>query len=180
MGTRVNMKKINSIFYVVLSVIFLSACQDRSMFDLEGFVKETKEAEKAPIEPLPAPKPHPKFIYSASDYADPFDVTNITPRSEVQYNDPRDPNRRKELLEGFPLDSIRVVGTMAVNAEPWALVGTPDGAVHKIKNGRYIGENDGRVVSIDLGEQKINLIENVKSPTGDWVQREVFLSVSDE
>lgn len=173
------MKEIPRIF--LISILFgIYGCQDRSMLDLQEFIESTTNKEAPSIDPLPTPKPRPTFIYSASDHPDPFDVTNIAPKETPEFNDPRNSNRRKEELEAFALDGIKVVGTMAVGGVGWAIVNAPDGTIHRVKRGRYMGENDGRIVSVDLEEQKVTLVEDVQSATGEWVEREVFLSVSDE
>ncbi len=174
------MNKLINIVSLGLGIVFLTGCENRSMFDLEQFVAAEKAKPATPIEPLPVPKPHPVYTYTASDLLDPFDVTNVISNKKEEYEDPRDLNRVREDLEEYPLDGIRVVGTMVVKGVPWAVVNAPDGTIHRVKTGRYMGEDDGRIVSVDIDEQKVTLVEDVQSATGEWVQREVFLSVNDE
>lgn len=176
---EIEMKATLKIFTVCI-LLFLSGCESREMLDLQEFVENTHKDKVPSIDPLPKPKPHPTYRYAASNMPDPFDVTNIAPQKKVELKDPRDALRRREELESFSLDSIRVVGTLTVAGEKWAVVTAPDGTTHRIKRGRYMGENDGRVVDIDLDEQKVTLVEDVRSATGEWVKREVFLSVDDE
>lgn len=63
-------------------------------------------------------------------------------------------NRRREPLEEFPLDTLRMVGILERNQERWGLVQTRDGTVHRLKVGNYIGQNYGKIVAIS--EQEIS------------------------
>lgn len=164
----------------ILMLLFLYGCQNNSMLDLQEFVENTHKGKSPSIEPLPVPKPHPTHKYSASGLNDPFDVTNIAPQKAIELKDPRNSLRRKEELEAFNLDGIKVVGTMSVSDVDWAVVSAPDGTIHRVKRGNYMGENDGRIDNINIDEQKVTLVEDVQSATGEWIEREVFLSVGDE
>jgi type IV pilus assembly protein PilP len=69
-------------------------------------------------------------------------------------------NRRKEELELYPLDSLRMVGTLEQEGVTWGLVQTKDGTIHRVASGNYMGQNHGRVVHI--AEDQIKLVELVK------------------
>jgi len=174
------MNRTINIIIFSLFLLVLSGCDNHSMTDLKQFVTEEKRGPKSPIDPIPAPEPRLGYVYSSSDSVDPFDVTNIGQQEFIEREDPRDSNRRKEDLEAFPLDSLRVVGTMSLKNETWGVVQAPDKTIHRVNVGRYIGENDGKVIAVDVDEQKITLVEEVQSATGEWVQREIFLLVTDE
>lgn len=158
----------------------LAGCQDNSMQDLRQFVENTYADQKPDIEPLPIPEPYEGFVYSAEGLTDPFALSNIAPAEAPTFNTGRDPDRRKEDLEAFPLDGLKMVGTLKQGERPWVIVNAPDGTAHRATVGNYLGHNEGRIVSISLDEQKIELLEVVKDPTGKWVDQTVMLSVDDE
>jgi type IV pilus assembly protein PilP len=86
-----------------------------------------------------------------------------------------DPNRRKEPLEDFPLDSLKMVGTITRAKQAFAIIQAPDGSVQRVKAGDHMGQNSGLVTKVT--EEKIDLIELVQGPLGDWVEREASLSL---
>ncbi|MGH1539180.1 MAG: pilus assembly protein PilP [Arenicella sp.] len=167
---------------ILLSLmVFLTACQDRSMSDLKKFVETAYQGQKVPIEPLPEIKPYEGFVYSSEDLVDPFDQENIAPKvdDDASEDAPND-DRRKELLETFPLDGLKLVGTMEREGTPWIIVKAPDGTAHRVTLGNYMGQNYGEIIDISLEEQKIELNEVVRAPTGKWINQSVYLTVDDE
>lgn len=77
-------------------------------------------------------------------------------------------NRRKEPLEAYPLDTMKMVGFMQKQGKPTALVAV-DGHLYQVTPGNYVGQNLGKVVSIT--EAKMELKEVVQDATGDWMER---------
>lgn len=169
----------SSLLLVAMSLLVMG-CQDKSMQDLRIFVEETYADQKPEIEPLPVPRPYKSFVYSADELNDPFSKNNIAP-AEQELDDPvRDSNRRKEELEAFPLDGLKMVGTLQQGQQPWVIVNASDGTAHRATIGNYMGQNEGRIVDILLDEQKVEIVEFVKDPTGKWVDQTVILSVDEE
>ena len=55
-----------------------------------------------------------------------------------------DPDRSREFLEQFPLDTLRMVGTLQQGENSISdLVQTSDGLIHRVVPGNYMGQNDG-------------------------------------
>src|SRR5690606_40809535 len=72
-----------------------------------------------------------------------------TRRSSDLGSGPRpDSNRRKQVLEQFPLDSLDMVGTLHTGASMVALVMAPDKVTYRVSPGVYLGQNDGRGTSV--------------------------------
>lgn len=88
-----------------------------------------------------------------------------------------DPNRRKEELDSFPLDALKMVGTLDQKNSVWALVQSPDGTIHRVKSGNYLGQNDGRIVSIE--EEKINVTELIPNGSGGYLERQASLALGE-
>ena len=85
--------------------------------------------------------------------------------------------RNREFLEGFSLDTLRMVGTFKVRGSFYGLVQSKDGLVHKVQPGNYLGQNDGKVTEITGG--KISLVEIIPDGLGGYIERPASLALSD-
>lgn len=160
---------------VSLSIV-LTGCGD-DMSDLHQYMQQVKARPAAPIEPIPAIKPYVRFVYPGHD-KDPFDSSPLQAKAVAKLPDSIvvDQNRMPEFLESFPLDSLRMVGTVYKENELWALIRIPDGAVHRVKKGNYIGKNHGKIIQIqDVG---LSLSEIVDNGYGGYKEQENELSIS--
>ena len=141
--------------------------------DLKRFVNDTLNKPRGRIEPIPVFKPYEFFSYSAAGLRSPFELPVVEAtdiKIQVGSDIRPDMDRPKEHLEQFPLSSLAMVGTlMKSGGKLWALVKDGDGGVVRVAQGQYMGQNYGRVVSID--EYKINLIEIVPNGIGGWIER---------
>jgi type IV pilus assembly protein PilP len=131
------------------------------------------------IPPLPEVKPYEPFEYAAFDLTDPFVVRTITPPKSAK-PDPRlpDPNRRKGPLEAFPLENLKMVGSLSQKKEFFALIKTPDNNLYRVKMGDFMGQNFGRV--IDISESAVKLKELIQDSGNDWKEEERLLLLQDE
>lgn len=159
---------------VLLSLVCattLSACGiGRS--DLEKWVAEVKAKPAPPLEPLPVMKQFETFEYAAQNLRDPFDQTF----SGDGASGPRpDPNRRRQTLEGFTLDTLKMVGTLGSGNNLTGLVMAPDRVTYKVVPGNYLGQSDGRVTGVH--EDRIDLVELVPDGAGGWLERPAKLSL---
>ncbi len=166
---------------LVLIPLALGGCVRKDMQDLKEYVAEVKARPPTPIDPIPQLKQAETFLYVADDRRDPFVPTEeiadvLSPNIE---EGPRpDPNRRKEELEFYPLDSLRMVGTLDKDGVRWALIRSPDGTIHRVKEGNYLGKNDGRIVAIS--EDRIDIVELIPNGSGGYIEREAQLILGDE
>lgn len=165
---------------LVAAAVGVTGCS-RDMSDLEAKVEEMKKRPGGRIEPLPQVKPYETFIYDAYDLREPF-----TPDSAVRQSltaagggnglQP-DFNRSREYLEEFPLDTLRMVGTLELRGEKYALIQTNDGAVHRASVGNYIGQNHGHITSVS--EIGIELTEIIPDGSGGWTERRTGIALSE-
>jgi len=155
---------------LVLSLT-LAACGG-SRGDLEKWVAEVKARPAPPLEPLPAMQQFETFEYTAQTLRDPFDQTFSGEGS----SGPRpDPSRRKQTLEMFSLDSLKMVGTLGAGKNLVGLVMAPDKVTYKVKPGDYMGQSDGRVTGVF--EDRIELVELVPDGAGGWLERPAKLAL---
>jgi len=167
---------------LITSCLLLTACGNDQMDDLQSFINEVKSRKAGRISPLPEIKPIETFLYTASDKRNPF-TFSVGEEPEVEQelasNGIRpDTLRRKEELEDFPLDSLRMVGTLERNEESWGLVRSQEGTIYRVQPNNYMGQNHGRITRIL--EDRIELIEIVPDGLSGYIERPASLSLSDE
>ncbi len=156
--------------------LMLMSCSSDGLDDLREFVKNAYADKKPRVEPLPEIKMQETFAYDAANLADPFAVFNFRKQAVVNSSGPRpDANRRKEPLEDFPLDSLKMVGTLSRGKQSWAVIQAPDGTVLRPQVGDHLGQNFGMVSKITA--EKVDLIELIQGNLGDWVEREASLTL---
>ena len=175
------MVKLAKIIMPVFIVLMLSACQQEKQ-DLNVFVAEVKLTPHADIAPIPVMKPYEKFIYAATELRDPFVPTVIDiPANEenVQVVDNGihpDSQRLKEALEFYPLSELVLVGTLEQEPDGiWGLVRAPDGIIHRVQSGNYIGQNHGKVLTIT--DVDLTLKEIIPDGNGGYLEQDASLSV---
>jgi type IV pilus assembly protein PilP len=154
---------------LALVSMLLTGCV-RDMQDLHAYVAEGKLRNPPGIEPLPEIKPYETFEYQAEHLRDLFDSSVIARQpgsSSDQVPDngiSPDPNRIPEFLESFPLDTLRMVGTLEQGGQLWALLKTPDATIQRVAEGNYMGQNNGKIIQIS--DASIKLMEIVPDGFG--------------
>jgi len=157
-----------------LSASLLTAC-GKSTDDLEAWVTEVKARKPTPIEPIPQMKQYEAFIYQESGRRSPFEA----PAAPASTSTARpDMNRNKEPLEEFPIDALRLVGTIDSKGVVYALIKAPDGVVHRVTKKNHLGQNYGQIVGIS--ESEISLLELVPDGFGGWIQRQASLALTQQ
>ncbi len=158
---------LRKLLYIALLAMLASGCSN-DMTQLEN--KITTIITKKYSDPPPPPKyvEFPKFSYVAKT-RDPFQepsqkrVANVngTKSKRCEGEVKIDPRRRREPLEAYALDSLRMVGMLELKGTRWALLRTKDGTVHRVKPNNYIGQNHG--VILQISDVKVVLREIVEN-----------------
>jgi len=173
-----NVRAFTAFWLVAIFGIFLSGCGSDSLDDLREFVRTAHEGKKPTVEPLPEVKTYETFAYGAANLTDPFAAFNLKPQVNKGGGGPRpDPNRRKEPLEEYPLDALRMVGTLMKGKQAWAIIVAPDSTVHRAAVGNHLGQNFGMVTRIT--DDKVAIVELIQNPLGDWIEREASLALAE-
>ncbi len=159
---------------VAAAALMLVGC-GKGDADLRAWIDEVKARPGAQIEPLPVMQKFPTFEYAAQNMRDPF-ASGVpeNPNEEPGIERPKHP---KEELERFPLDSLDMVGTIGVGQNMEALIKDPDGVVHRVHIGNYLGQNDGKIIGI--AEEQIDLVEIVSNGAGGLVERPANVALED-
>lgn len=163
---------------VLLAALGLAAC-GADMDDLDQYINQVKARPGGRIDPLPEITPYESYMYKADQdgIRSPF-VPDTPQAASGSGNGIRpDSDRSREFLEGFPLDTLRMVGTLAMAETTYGLVQTSDGLIHRVVPGNYMGQNDGRITNIS--ESEIQLVEIISDGIGGYIERDAAISLSD-
>jgi len=161
---------------ILPAVAVLRASCRSEMDELRQFVKDSEKGLPRKIDPLPAVKPFEPFTYEGFDLADPFKPRKITSKEGAGGLAP-DLNRRKEPLEAFPLEQLKMVGTLQQGKDVFAIV-RADKTLYRVKKGNYMGQNFGLIT--DITDAEIKLKEIVQDSAGDWAERQSVLPLLEE
>lgn len=156
-------------------LLCLSGCSD-DIDELQQKVAEIKSRPGERIEPLPEIKPYESYVYNAASLRSPF-VPSAAARNDVANAVRPDVKRAREFLEQFPIDSMRMVGTLQLQGKHYGLVQGKDGLVHRVLPGSYMGQNDGRVVGV--AGTRISIIEIVPDGLGGYIERPASLALTE-
>jgi type IV pilus assembly protein PilP len=144
--------------------------------NLEKWVADVRARPAPPLPPLPVMQQFETFEYAAQNIRDPFSDAWSNPDAGSGLRP--DPNRPKQPLEQYPLDSLDMVGTIGQGGGLIALVMAPDRVTHRIRPGAYLGQSDGRVTSVH--EDRIELVELVSDGAGGWLERPAAIALEDQ
>ena len=166
---------------LLMSGMLVYGC-GRNIHDLEQYVGEVKSRKAYNIDPPPEVKPYKNFEYAADDERDPFDPGELAAKvaKQTQPSNPQlspDPNRTPEFLESFPLDTLRMVGTLSQGEYLWALIRTPDSTIQRVSEGNYMGQNYGKIVQVS--DVDIKLTEIIPDGYGGWRERASSVALSE-
>jgi type IV pilus assembly protein PilP len=159
----------------------LAGCSD-DFSDLNRYISEVKARPKEPIKPLPEIKVIEPFMFKPEGLRDPFraleqpeqaEGVDISAGSGIK----PDTTRRKEELEAFPLDGLRMVGTIDMKSSLWGLVKASDGTIYRVKVGNYMGKNYGKIIRIV--SDKIELMEIVPDKPGTWREQPASMALTE-
>jgi type IV pilus assembly protein PilP len=161
------------------ALLALAACGSDND-DLDRYINEVKSTPGGRIEPLPEITPYEMFTYVADieGVRSPFVPDTPQAASKGGGGGIRpDSDRSREFLEGFPLDTLRMVGTLDIGQTLYGLVQTSDGLIHRVVPGNYMGQNDGRINQIS--DSEIELVEIISDGIGGYIERDAAVGLAD-
>jgi len=162
---------------VPIALAVLASCSSE-IDELKTFVRDSEKGLPRRIDPLPPVKPFEPFTYEGFDLPDPFKPRKLSPPKEGGGGGiAPDLNRRKEPLEAFPLEQLKMVGTLSQGKDTYAIV-RADKTLYRVKKGNYMGQNFGLIT--DVTESEIKLKEIVQDSAGDWAERQSVLPLLEE
>jgi len=158
----------------------LAACGDGGIQEVRQWMDETRRQARVVVPKLAEPKKFTPFTYAGKSVTDPYSPAKFvnamaTPAASGNRFQPN-MDRRREPLESFPLDNLKMVGTLKKQGASFALV-QAEHTVFQAKVGTYIGQNFGQITKITDGE--VELKEIVQDAAGEWVERTAKLELQE-
>ncbi len=168
----------------VLAAFMLAACGPSGQEEMQAWMERQRASLHPRIEPIAEPRPFEPQAYTQAVAVDPFSPQKLALALR------RDANlaaatsalvapeikRRKEPLEGYPLDAMSMVGSLIKQGRPIALIKV-DNQLHQVAVGQYLGQNYGRVQRVT--ENEVRIRELVQDPSGTWVERPATLQLQE-
>ncbi|MGN8158913.1 pilus assembly protein PilP [Salinisphaera sp. RV14] len=150
----------------------LGACGSNTD-DLASFVARIKARPAPPVKPMPKIASYKPYTYKPAGRRSPFAAPNN--HAPANNNGVR-PNLDRPLdpLEQFPLDALRMVGTITSNGVTYALIAAPDQVVHRVAPGDHMGRHYGRVDTISPAG--VTLTEIVPDGNGGYTKQGATLA----
>ncbi len=134
-------------FLLISLLLIITGCSEsQSAMELQKFFAEIKQSSSADIAPLPELRFIRQTSYQLNKFADPFQQ-KIKPGATS--------DRPREPLEMFPLNALRVMGTIISEHKMWVLIAAPNGLLYKVTQGAYLGQNEGKISAITSRELQI-------------------------
>jgi len=169
-----------SLTTALLAATALAGCGGEAFPDLDRFMAEKRAGGGVAMEPVPPFQAYEAFSYGATTLRSPFDrpveIREVGRPRSVSTVRP-DESRPEEFLERFTFDSLTMVGSLSRAGTAWSLIRDPDGGVHRVKPGDYLGRDHGRIVEIT--ETRVAVVEIVSDGDEGWVERPRTIELQD-
>lgn len=169
---------------LVMAVLSLVGCSGDDQQNIRQWMQEQRNATKPSVPPIPEPKKFTPAPYQNDVSIEPFSNQKLAQALKREASQATanaalvapELNRRKEVLEGYPLDAISMVGTMLPKGVPVALVKV-DKLLYQVRVGNYLGQNYGKVTKVT--ETEMVLREIVQDAAGEWIERQASLQLQE-
>jgi len=173
------MKQMHATWPLLAAALLLTGCGDGGVGETRAWMEQVKKQTVPKVKPLAEPKNFVPYAYDSREAMDPFDQVKLLGEAAGRpgmANQP-DLDRPKEVLEQFPLDVMRMVGTMQKGGIAYAMVQI-ERTLYRVRTGQRIGQNFGRIVRVSDGA--IEIRETVQDATGDWVERMAHIELQNK
>ena len=174
------MSRVGAHAFLVLLLSGLAGCSDGGIQEVNQQMEKVKQETKVSITPLSEPKKFTSFVYDAKGSIDPYNPKKLLIAFAKQSANSKgikpDFDRRREPLEAYPLDALKMVGTLQKQGLTYAVVQS-DKMVFQAKVGNHVGQNFGEITKIT--ENEVEIKEYVQDASGDWVERKAKLELQE-
>jgi type IV pilus assembly protein PilP len=175
----------HALMLALVAAAGLAGC-DSDSDEVTKWMAEQRAVTKPQVQPIPEPKKFSPEAYNQEAAIEPFSSQKLTQalKRESQQSGTASAalltpelSRRKEPLEAYPLDSMVMVGSLAKQGQPVALIKV-DNLLYQVKPGNYLGQNYGKITKV--GESEVVLRELVQDAAGEWVERVATLQLQEK
>lgn len=161
----------------LLASLLLTSCGGDEFQDLQDFVKNSGAGLRGKVDAPPEIKPYEPFNYdNSTGLPDPFKPRQPEAKKsgQIGLNQP-DMARHREALEEFSLENLKMVGFLYQGKVGYAIIRSPDGKLHRVKAGNYLGQNFGKIT--EVADNEVTVKETIQDSTGDWSERRSSLQL---
>jgi len=174
------MSRIKTGTLIVVLAGGMAGCGDGGVQEVKQWMEQVKQNTKVSIPKLSEPKKFVPFTYDGRASIDPYNPKKLAIAfAKLAANSKGirpDFDRRREPLESYPLDALKMVGTLQKNGHSYAVI-QADKMVFQAKVGHHIGQNFGEITKIT--ENEVELKEIVQDASGEWVERKAKLELQE-
>jgi len=158
----------------------MAACGGGQHDDLVKFVQDSGQGMRGKVDALPEVKPYEPFPYEAFALPEPFKPRKLKSSAATTGGGGLQPdlNRRKEPLETYELEKLKMVGSLQQGNMMYALIKAPDNSLYRVKIGNYMGVNYGIITNIT--EIQVTLTEIIEDSAGEWAERSNSMTLVEE
>jgi type IV pilus assembly protein PilP len=169
---------------MAMTAVLASACGSSGQDDLQAWMAEQRAQTKPHIQPIPEPKKFTPQAYTQEGATDPFSKEKLTQALKRESGQSTsnaglvapELARRKEPLESYPLDTMKMVGSLIKAGKPVALLRV-ENLIYQVRPGNYLGQNYGKIIKV--GETEVVLREIVQDAAGEWIERTATLQLQE-
>lgn len=166
---------------LALPALILSACGDNGLSEVKGWMESVRKETHVAIPKVSEPKVYVPAPYTGKSETDPFNPSKllvVLARIKAESNNGLRPDmeRRREALEAFPLDAMKMVGTIEKDNIKQVLLQV-DKTIYQAKLGNYVGQNFGVITK--MSDNEIEIKEIVQDAAGDWTERKAKLELQE-
>lgn len=160
-------------------VALLSGCSDDA--EIKEWMAQTKRQTTPGISKISEPKTFTPVAYAHKDSVDPFNSVKLSAaiaklRAHSGKGIKPDMERRREPLEQYPLDAVKMVGVLQKPGLTYAILQV-DKAIFQAKVGNHLGQNFGMITEVT--ETGVDLREIIQDAAGEWVERKARLELQE-
>ena len=172
---------VSKILLACSSILILAGCVGGGTGEVQEWMETIKKETRISVPKLSEPKAYEAVAYVGKASVDPFNPAKlllILARLKAESSNGLKPDleRRKEALEFFPIDSLKMVGLIEDKRTRNALIQV-DKTVYQAHVGNYLGQNFGMITKIT--EAEVEIKEIVQDAAGEWVERKATLELQE-
>jgi type IV pilus assembly protein PilP len=166
----------NTFILAICGALVFGCASDQE--DIDKWMEAQTVGMRGAVKPLPEIKIFPVVGYMATDVLEPFSIARIEPaKPDKKPDDPRlNPDRQREPLEAFPLESLKMVGLLTQGKEVHALI-QADKSLYQVHVGNFMGQNYGKITAIT--EEAVELQELIEDLNDGWTGRTSSLQLQE-
>jgi type IV pilus assembly protein PilP len=180
---------IRTLLVLGVAAPLLVACGSGDQQDIRQWMQEQAKGLKGRAPDVPEIRQLAVLAYEPGELTPPFSIDKLFAEEAKAggrggvAGGPKPINPDAQPMVKYPLDAIRLYGTIMVGKELRALVAAEREPVRQVRVGDYLGQNSGRIVSIVPATEDIDariVLKETVLDKGVWVERDTQIPAQDK